>query len=60
MRAQGLGVVLAAGEDSKFKIGDHVAGAWGMTEYVVVPDKRLEKLESVISFISCISFLDGS
>ncbi|XP_006459395.1 hypothetical protein AGABI2DRAFT_191381 [Agaricus bisporus var. bisporus H97] len=45
MRAQGLGVVLAVGEDSKFKVGDHVTGAWGMTEYAVVPDQRLEKLE---------------
>lgn len=30
MRAQGLGIVLAVGEGSKFKVGDHVTGAWGM------------------------------
>lgn len=71
MRAQGLGVVLAVGEDSKFKVGDHVTGAWGacsqsttdfaldslccigMTEYAVVPDQRLEKLEYVIFMFSC-------
>ncbi|KXN89105.1 Putative NADP-dependent oxidoreductase YfmJ [Leucoagaricus sp. SymC.cos] len=45
MRAQGLGVVISVGEGSKFKVGDHVTGAWGMTEYVVVPDKLVEKIE---------------
>ncbi|KAF9444824.1 alcohol dehydrogenase [Macrolepiota fuliginosa MF-IS2] len=45
MRAQGLGVIIAAGEGSKVQVGDYVSGVWGMTEYAVVPDKSIEKLE---------------
>ncbi len=29
MRAGGLGVVIATGPGSKFKVGDHVYGPWG-------------------------------
>ncbi|KAF5359397.1 hypothetical protein D9756_003399 [Leucocoprinus leucothites] len=45
MRAQGVGVVIAVGEDSKLKVGDYVTGSWGMTEYALVQDKILDKLE---------------
>ncbi|KAF9484373.1 alcohol dehydrogenase [Pholiota conissans] len=45
MRALGLGVVLETGVGSKFKVGDAVSGPWGMTEYAVMSDKALEKLE---------------
>lgn len=44
MRGMGIGVVLATGPGSKFKVGDHVMGPWGWTEYAVVKDKILEKL----------------
>lgn len=30
MRAQGVGVVIAVGERSKFQVGDYVSGAWGV------------------------------
>ena len=65
MRATGLGVVISTGDNSKFKIGDHVSGPWGikvyfvhtdlgtdtlfcasgMTEYAIVQDKNLDKIE---------------
>ncbi|TFK40348.1 alcohol dehydrogenase [Crucibulum laeve] len=44
MRAMGLGIILETGAGSKFKIGDYVSGAWGMTEYAVMSDKAIEKL----------------
>ncbi|KAF9048737.1 alcohol dehydrogenase [Panaeolus papilionaceus] len=44
MRAGGLGVIVDAGPGSKFKAGDYVSGAWGMTEYAVMKDKDLEIL----------------
>ncbi|PPQ66557.1 hypothetical protein CVT24_007122 [Panaeolus cyanescens] len=44
MRAGGLGVVVEAGPASKFKVGDYVSGAWGMTEFSVMKDKDLEIL----------------
>jgi len=31
MRASGLGVVISTGDNSKFKIGDHVTGSWGIS-----------------------------
>ncbi|KJA26275.1 hypothetical protein HYPSUDRAFT_36553 [Hypholoma sublateritium FD-334 SS-4] len=45
MRAGGLGVVIRTGPGSKFRVGDHVYGPWGMTEYAVMADKTLEKLD---------------
>lgn len=33
MRAQGLGVVLKVGKGSKFKVGDIVLGAFGMSSF---------------------------
>ena len=29
MRGMGIGVVIATGPGSKFKVGDHVMGPWG-------------------------------
>jgi hypothetical protein len=40
MRAAGLGVVVQAGPGSKFKVGDHVSGAWG-TFLALVIDRRI-------------------
>ncbi|EGN99243.1 hypothetical protein SERLA73DRAFT_137496 [Serpula lacrymans var. lacrymans S7.3] len=44
MRAGGLGVVVKAGEGSKFSVGDLVSGTLGWTEYAVLPDKKLTKI----------------
>jgi len=44
MRATGLGVVVEVGPGSRFKVGDHVTGSWGMTEYAVMKDSKLEKI----------------
>lgn len=35
MRAQGLGVVIEAGQGSVFKPGDRVTGGWGMSAHIV-------------------------
>ncbi|KAF4571113.1 hypothetical protein EYR40_007600 [Pleurotus pulmonarius] len=45
MRAMGLGVVVQAGSDSKFKVGDNVSGAFGWTEFAVMKDKDLTALK---------------
>jgi hypothetical protein len=45
MRAFALGVVIEAGSGSKFKVGDYVSGSWGMTEFAVMKDKHLDKLD---------------
>ncbi|KAJ8515676.1 hypothetical protein ONZ45_g6960 [Pleurotus djamor] len=45
MRAMGLGVVVKAGPGSKFKVGDNVTGAFGWTEYAVMQDKGLTRVE---------------
>ncbi|KAL4063552.1 hypothetical protein V8B97DRAFT_2085029 [Scleroderma yunnanense] len=44
MRAVGLGVVVQAGEGSKFKAGDIVSGSVGWSEYVVMDSKKLQKI----------------
>jgi len=44
MRAQGLGVVIEAGQNSKLQRGDNVSGTFGMTEYAVMNDNNVEKL----------------
>ncbi|KAF8149958.1 alcohol dehydrogenase [Crassisporium funariophilum] len=44
MRAMGLGVVVDVGSGSKFAVGDHVSGPWGMAEFAVVKDKALDKI----------------
>ncbi|KAF9532622.1 alcohol dehydrogenase [Crepidotus variabilis] len=45
MRAMGLGVVVEAGQKSKFRPGDRVIGAWGMTELAVMKDKDLTRID---------------
>ncbi|EJD41054.1 NAD(P)-binding protein [Auricularia subglabra TFB-10046 SS5] len=45
MRAEGLGTVVKAGKDSKFKVGNNVKGAFGWTEYARLDDKQLELKE---------------
>ncbi|KZP02895.1 NAD(P)-binding protein [Athelia psychrophila] len=45
MRAGGLGVVVKAGEGSKFAKGDTVYGTPGWAEYAVVDDKTCTKIE---------------
>ncbi|KAF8952403.1 hypothetical protein BDZ97DRAFT_1920010 [Flammula alnicola] len=45
MRALGLGVIIEVGLVSQFKVGDHVSGPWGMTEYAVMKDKTLDKID---------------
>ncbi|RDB26209.1 putative NADP-dependent oxidoreductase YfmJ [Hypsizygus marmoreus] len=44
MRGHGLGVVVEVGPGSEFSVGDSVSGAWGMTEYAVVKDSAIQKL----------------
>jgi len=44
MRATGLGVVVEVGLGSMFNVGDRVTGPWGMTEYAVMEDSKLEKI----------------
>lgn len=41
MRAGGQGVVVKAGEGSKFKVGDRVGGMTGWAEFLVLPDSKL-------------------
>jgi hypothetical protein len=60
MRAQCLGVVLEVGEGSMFRIGDHVSGLWGMTEYAVISDRKLKKLPYVTTLISLDLFSNNS
>ncbi len=48
MRAQGLGVVIEAGQNSKLRRGDNVSGTFGMTEYAVMNDDGVEKLMYVL------------
>ncbi|KAF9557438.1 alcohol dehydrogenase [Agrocybe pediades] len=45
MRALGLGVVIETGPGSKFSVGDNVSGPWGMTEYAVMKDKHIDKID---------------
>ena len=47
MRAEGLGTVIQVGSDSKFKLGDIVKGTFGWTEYALMQDKHLTKIEFV-------------
>lgn len=47
MRATALGVVIEAGPGSSFMPGDRVTGSWGMTEYAVMDDKKLTKIDLV-------------
>jgi len=44
MRAQGLGVVIKAGNESALKVGQLVSGAFGWTEFAVMKDKHVEKI----------------
>ncbi|KAI5989658.1 hypothetical protein F5J12DRAFT_864257 [Pisolithus orientalis] len=44
MRAAGLGVVVQVGSGSQFKEGDLVSGTVGWTEYVVLDDRKLQKI----------------
>ncbi|KAI6155694.1 hypothetical protein BKA82DRAFT_991302 [Pisolithus tinctorius] len=44
MRAAGLGVVVRVGSGSQFKEGDLVSGTVGWTAYVVLDDKKLQKI----------------
>ncbi|TDL25875.1 alcohol dehydrogenase [Rickenella mellea] len=46
MRAEGLGTVIEVGSGSKFKVGDVVKGTFGWTEYAVMKDKTLTKIEA--------------
>jgi hypothetical protein len=48
MRASGLGTVIAAGPGSKLRVGDIVSGTVGWQEYVVLSDKELQVVMSVI------------
>ncbi|KAH8107509.1 alcohol dehydrogenase [Phellopilus nigrolimitatus] len=47
MRAMGLGTVVEAGKDAKFKVGDTLIGGFGWAEYRLMDDSapRLEKVE---------------
>ncbi|KAI0919656.1 hypothetical protein AcW1_003145 [Taiwanofungus camphoratus] len=45
MRAYGLGIVTTAGDDSKFSQGDLVSGGFCWTEYIVMDDKDVTKIE---------------
>ncbi|TFL03873.1 alcohol dehydrogenase [Pterulicium gracile] len=45
MRATGLGVVVKAGPKSNFKKGDNVMGPVGFTEYAMLKEGQLEKLD---------------
>lgn len=45
MRAAALGTIIEVGPGSTFTVGDTVTGALGMTEYTVMPNKSLEKLD---------------
>jgi len=47
MRAMCLGVVTEAGPGSSFKPGDRVTGSIGMTEYAVVDDEKLNKIDPI-------------
>lgn len=57
MRAQGLGVVIEAGQNSKLQRGDNVSGSFGMTEYAAMNDDDVEKLMYVrfgLVFEACV------
>ncbi|EJD06584.1 alcohol dehydrogenase [Fomitiporia mediterranea MF3/22] len=45
MRAGGLGTVVAAGPNSKFKTGDIVTGLLGWTEFALLDDKGLSTID---------------
>jgi len=45
MRAGGLGVIEEVGPNSKFVKGDIVSGTFGWTQYVLVKEKAIEKIE---------------
>lgn len=45
MRAGGLGVIEQVGPNSKLSKGDIVSGTFGWTEYVIVKEKAVEKIE---------------
>jgi len=47
MHATAIGVVIEAGPGSSFKSGDRVLGTLGMTEYIVMDDKRLTKIDPI-------------
>jgi len=49
MRAEGLGVVVRAGDGSKFKVGDTVKGAFGWTDYARMDDKTV-RLQVCVAF----------
>lgn len=44
MRASGIGFILQAGSGSRHKVGDFVKVTCGWQEYIVVPDKAVEKI----------------
>ncbi|KAG5725371.1 putative NADP-dependent oxidoreductase yfmJ [Termitomyces sp. T112] len=44
MRALGLGVVVETGPGTSLSVGDAVTGSWGMTEYAIMKEKTVTKL----------------
>ncbi|KAJ7364013.1 alcohol dehydrogenase [Mycena albidolilacea] len=57
MRAMGLGVVVQAGSQSKFSVGEQVTGAFGWTEFAVMKDKNVDKV-TVPKGVQSIDFLN--
>ncbi|KAJ7127006.1 alcohol dehydrogenase [Mycena epipterygia] len=57
MRAQGLGVVIQAGNDSVLKVGQLVSGPFGWTEFAVMQDKHVEKI-TVPKGVQALDFLN--
>lgn len=45
MRAAGLAVVVEAGPNSKFSKGEILSGSFGWTEYVIMKDKAVQRIQ---------------